>query len=255
MQKESVATQKWNVATVFLRRSPVNSFNIPFTLELTHTLKELEDSGSVDAVIIKSLLPNVFSAGLDLHELYGVSRDHLETFWWSVQDLWFQIYSSRLVTLSYINGHCLAAGTIIAAACDYRIACKGDYEIGVTAAKVGLVAPPWFLKMLARLMGERRTEHVLQVGRTFSPDEAVQIGLVDEVCSNKQTVDVCLQALSPYLSVSQESRRTMKQYFRAELVDGFDAMRLKDKDNFLDYVLKESVQKQLGVYIEQLKKK
>ena len=253
VKQEMVGTNKWNVATVFLKRSPVNSLNIPFTSQITHTLKEIENS-DVDAVIIKSLLPNVFSAGLDLHEMYGVSRDHLKEFWWIVQDLWFQIYSSRLVTLSYVSGHCLAAGTIIAAACDYRIACKGDYQIGVTAAKVGLVAPPWFLKMLSHLMGERRTEHVLQVGKTFSPDEAVQVGLVDEVCSDDQGSNACLQALSSYLSVSQQSRQTMKRYLRAELIDDFDSKRVKDRDNFLDYVMRDSVQEQLGIYIQQLKR-
>lgn len=110
----------------------MNSFNLSFTSQLTNTLKEIEDSGAADAIIIKSLLPNVFSAGLDLHELHGVSRDHLESFWSSVQELWLQIYSSKLVILSLINGHCLAAGTMIAAACDYRVACEGDYLIGVT---------------------------------------------------------------------------------------------------------------------------
>jgi 3,2-trans-enoyl-CoA isomerase len=233
----------------------VNSLNLPFTSLLHHTLKEIEDSGLVDAVIVESRLPNVFSAGLDLHELHGVSRDHLDRFWSSVQDLWLQLYSSRLVTLSYINGHCLAAGTIIAAACDYRIACEGDYQIGVTAAKVGLVAPPWFLKLLSHLMGERRAEHILQIGRTFSPEEAVQVGLVDNICSSGNGADACLQALNPFLSVSQESRQRMKQYFRAELIDSFNVKRFEDKEDFLDFVLKESVQEQLGVYIQQLNKK
>lgn len=253
VKQEKIGTRKWNLATVFLNRSPVNSLDIPFTSQLTHTLKEIEDSDNVDAVLIKSLLPSVFSAGLDLHELYEVPRDHLDLFWWNVQELWFQIYSSRLVTLSYINGHCLAAGTIIAAACDYRIACKGDYQIGVPAVKVGLVAPQWFLKMLSHLMGERQTDHVIQVGKTFSPDEAVQVGLVDEVCSDDQSSHACQKALSLYLSVSQESRQTMKRYLRADLIDGFEAKRIQDKENFLDYVMRDSVQKQLGIYIQQLK--
>lgn len=255
VEKETIAPQQWNVASVVLHRPPVNGFDIPFTRHLTKTLKEIENSGVVDAVIIKSALPNVFSAGLDLHELYGVSRGHLEAFWQSVQDLWFQVYSSKLVTLSFINGHCLAAGTIIAAACDYRVACEGDYSIGVTAAKVGLVAPPWFLTMLSHLMGKRRTEHALLTGKTFSPDEAVQVGLVDEICPTKLSDDACLQVLKPYLLVSQESRKTMKKYMRAELIENFNLMRESDMDNFVDYVMKVSVQEQLGSFIQRLKRK
>lgn len=242
------------VATLVLGRSPVNSLNIAFTLQLLKTLKEVEDSSVVDAIIFKSSLQNVFSAGLDLNELYGNSRDHLECFWEAVQNLWFLIYSSKLVTLSLINGHCLAAGTIIAAASDYRLAIEGNYSIGVTAAKVGLIAPPWFLVMLSHLMGRRRTEHALQTGHTFTPSEAVEVGLVDQVCSSELAQDICSEVLMPYLLVSQESRWTMKRFLRAELLDYFHLHRNEDRDYFVDYVMKESVQKQLGSYIQQLKK-
>lgn len=246
-----------SIATVVLHHKPVNSFNVSFTMELTQALKKIEDSNQVGAVIIKSSIPGVFSAGLDLNELHGTSRDHIEFFWQSVQEMWFQIYSSKLVFLSVINGHCLAAGTIIAAACDYRLGIEGKYSIGVTAAKVGLVAPPWFLQMLTHLMGRRVTEHALQIGLTFSPVEAVKVGLLDQVCSSDADVtdDTCLQILTPYLVVSQESRRTMKEYLRAELIHSFQRTRQSDMNDFVNYVMKSSVQKKLGDYIHQLKGK
>ena len=106
VERATIASQQWSVATVLLHRPPVNSIDSALALELTRTLKEIEDSGEAKAIIIKSSLPKIFSAGLDLHELYGVSRSHLEDFWKAVQDLWLQIYSSDLVTLSFINGHC-----------------------------------------------------------------------------------------------------------------------------------------------------
>lgn len=255
VQREQLTSSGSNIASVVLHHSPVNSFNVSFTVELTQTLKEIEDSKEVEAIIIKSSLPNIFSAGLDLHELYGTPRDHMETFWRSVQELWFQIYSSKLVTMSLINGHCLAAGTIIAAACDYRIGIEGRYSLGVTAAKIGLVAPPWFLTMLCHLMGRRTTEHALQTSHTFSPDEAARVGLIDEVCSEEVAHDTCMQVLSRYLAVSQESRSTMKQYLRAELVREFEQSRDSDTHQFVDYVMKSSVQSKLGDYIQTLKRK
>ncbi len=244
-----------SIATVSLNRLPVNSFNIPFTLELTKILGEIENSGDVNAVIIKSSLPNVFSAGLDLKELYDTPREHIESFWRVFQDLWFQVYSSKLVTLSVINGHCLAAGTVISAACDYRLGIKGRYTIGVPAAKVGLVAPPLFLATLSTLMGKRKTEHALQTGKTFSPTEAVDIGLIDQVCTAQEANKASLQVLAPYLSVCQLSRKTMKEYLRAELVANFEQMREKDMHNFVDYVMKDSVQKTLSNYIQKMKRK
>lgn len=167
---------KFSVASVSLNHPPVNSFNTPLTIAVTDALRDLEDSGKVDAIVIKSSVPNVFSAGLDLKELHGVSEKRLKEFWNHFQDLWLQLYSSKLTTVAAISGHCLAAGTILSSSCDYRVAVEGRYSLGVTAAKIGVIAPPWFLKMLTYLMGQRNTEMFLQQGRVFLRKMLVQLG-------------------------------------------------------------------------------
>lgn len=243
------------IATVSLHRSPVNSFNIPFSMEVTNILSEVEQSGEFDAIIIKSSLPKVFSAGLDLNELYNTPRQHMETFWHAFQNLWYQIYSSKLVTLALVSGHCLAAGTVIAAACDYRLGIEGNYAIGVPAARIGLVAPPWFLETLCNLMGVRKTEQALQIGKTFSPQEALHAGLLDQVCSAQEGSRTSLEVLAQYLSVCQESRGTMKQYLRAELLHKFERSRDQDMHDFVDHVTKVSVQEKLYSYIQEMRKR
>ena len=172
-----------------------------------------------------------------------------------MQDLWLQLYSSRLPTIAAINGHCLAGGTIIATACDYRVAVEGNYSIGVTAAKIGVIAPPWFLKMLTYVMGQRNTELALQQGRVFTPREAIGVGLVDKVCSRDMIDEECWTALEPFLTVSAESRATMKLSLRADLIDNFLRSREEDMNNFVDFILKDSVQNNLGKFMEQLKSK
>ena len=246
---------KYSVATMKLDRPPVNSFDVSFTEEFVKALKQIEESNQVDALILKSNNPNVFSSGLDLHDLFGQSRSHLESFWRHVQDLWFQLYSTKLPTIAAINGHCLAGGTIIAAACDYRVAVEGDYGMGVTAAKIGVVAPPWFLKMLVQIMGQRNTELALQLGRVFTPQEALAIGLVDKVCTKDGLDTECWKALEPFLHVSAESRATMKLSLRADLINDFLRSREVDMDKFVSFILRDSVQDNLGKYIEKLKSK
>ena len=247
--------KKYSVATVTLDRPPVNSFDIAFTDELTRALKVIEKSGEVDALILKSNNPTIFSSGLDLHDLFAQPRSHLELFWQHVQDLWLQLYSSRLPTIAAINGHCLAGGTILATACDYRVAAEGNYGIGVTAAKIGVIAPPWFLKMLTYVMGQRNTELALQQGRVFTPKEATSVGLVDKVCSKDMMDEECWKALEPFLTVSAESRATMKLSLRVDLIDNFLKSREEDMDNFVNFILKESVQNNLDKYMEQLRSK
>ncbi len=242
------------IATITLQHPPVNSFDVSFASELSSILKEIEHS-SADAMILKSSLPATFSAGLDLNVLHGISEDRLRLFWMHIQDIWYHLYASRLVKVAAINGHCLAAGTIIAAACDYRVAAQGQYVIGVTAARIGVVAPPWFLKMLTHLMGQRNTELFLQQGRVFLPDQALAVGLVDEVCSPEDLEERCYEALRPFLSVSQEARATMGFYLREELLERFLATRDQDMERFIEFMMRDSVQERMGKYIKHLKKK
>lgn len=242
------------VSVITINNPPVNSFNIPLTAELTNVLKEIENSNS-DGLIITSSLPKTFSAGLDLNDLYQKPKDHLSLFWSHVQNLWFQLYTSKLPTIAAISGHCLAGGVIIASACDYRVAVDSDYRIGVTAAKIGVVAPPWFLAMLTHLMGQRQTELALQCGHVFTPLDAKVVGLVDKVCPPEELEATSIEAIKPYLSVSKEARAVMKQSLRAELAEKFLQRKDKDREDFVSYMLRDSVQKNLKKYIDSIKAK
>ena len=157
--------------------------------------------------------------------------------------------------MAAINGHCLAGGTIIASSCDHRIAVKGDYSIGVTAAKVGVIAPTWFLKTLTYLMGQRQTELALQQGKVFTPEEARKIGLVDEVCVSDLLQPRCAEALQSYLETFREARAEMKLSLRADLIKEFLQSRDEDMNKFVSFVLQDSVQSQLRNYMKKLKSK
>ncbi len=246
---------KHSVVTVSLNKPPVNSFDLALTQQFNETLKSIHQSGDYDALVLASSISNVFSAGLDLAELYRPSKSNLEKFWREMQDMWFGLYSSKLPTIAAINGHCLAGGNIIAASCDYRVAVKGDYSMGVTAAKVGVIATPWFLKMLTLLIGQRMTELALQQGRVFSPDDALRIGFVDELCEIDDLKQQSFDALLPFLMVSQDSRSTMKLFLRSEPIESFKLSREKDMSTFVSFIMQDLVQERLEKYIQKLKLK
>lgn len=247
-----------NVALLRLNSPPVNAFNSSFLAELVTELKILNSgkTGGTQGLVITSALETVFSAGLDLNELTSSSESDLERYWNLCQEMWLQLYSSPLPIVSAINGHCLAAGTIIAASCDYRVASEGSYGIGVTAAKIGLFAPPWFQKMLVHLMGHRTTDLSLQQGQIFDPLTACKIGLVDKVCApTANVVTEAVDSLKPFMSVSTDSRVKMKLALRRAVIEEFTRERKEDCRAFVDHVGSPDVQKQLAQYIEKLKKK
>ena len=54
-------------------------------------------------VCVFQTLPKVFSAGLDIMDMYGKSPEHCGQFWKAVQEMWLKVYASNMVTIAAIN--------------------------------------------------------------------------------------------------------------------------------------------------------
>ncbi len=244
------------VAVIKLDNPPVNALTLPLLTQLSDKLKELNESSSVAGIVLASSLKGVFSAGIELNELYNPDTERLKLLSIALQNTWLGLYSSPHPTMAAINGHCLAGGTLLAAASDYRVGNGGKYKLGVTAARIGVVAPVWFQQTLVRIVGHRNTELMLTQAKLYLPSEALGIGLLDEVYDgNNDLVYHCIECLKPFIATSPASRRLMKQQLRAELVNEFLSCREKDSEDFVAFVSQTSVQKHLGEYIQKLKRK
>lgn len=255
VQLETRNVGEHEVAVVTLNNPPVNSFTLPLLNELNTNLRALNSSPSVKGLIFSSSSP-AFSAGIDFNELYQPNPARLKTFWTCIQRLWKLLYPSSLVTIAAINGHCLAGGTLLATSCDYRVAQQGKHTIGVPAVKIGMTAPYWFQKMLVGLIGQQRTEISTQQGTLYSPSEALDIGLVDEVYEGEDLLGHCLDTVLPrYLGVYEEARVRMKLALRGDLVEEFQRREKQEAEEFVQYLLQPSVQQQLKTYMNSLKRK
>ncbi len=255
LQLRDVEDTNKSVAVLKLANPPVNGLDLPLVIDLSKQLEELNRSDSINGIIIASDIPKIFSAGLELNELYNSNTDRLKQLWTHLQDVWFNLYSSPHPVIAAINGHCLAGGTILAAASDYRIGATGKYKLGVTAAKIGVIAPPWFQKTLVQVIGHRHTELMLTQSKIFSPTDAMNIGLLDELYDGDDIVSYCVSSLKPFLEVYQPSRALMKLQLRDGLIKEFLLNRDQDMDDFLAFVLQTSVQEKLGEHIKNLKRK
>ena len=259
MQLSTAKTEdkKYRVAILRLDNPPINGLDLPLVSDFSKKIAELNSSkSSVNGIVIASTIPRVFSAGIEFKELYNTDSSRLREFWAHLQNIFLQIYSSPHPTVAAINGHCLAGGTLIAASTDYRIGLSGSYKLGVTAARIGVVAPPWFQKTLVQVVGHRIAELMLTQGKTMGPDDALRIGLLDEVYSGgSDLVSYCVSSLRPFMETYPSSRIRMKRQLRGEVISELEASKKEDSDSFVDFVLEPSVQRRLKEYIEQLKKK
>jgi len=66
--------------------------------------------------------------------------------------------------------------------------------IGLNETQLGIVAPLHFREPLAVVVGRRHAERLLQLGSLVTPEQAVAMGLVDEVKGSAEEVETAAVA-------------------------------------------------------------
>ncbi len=99
-----------------------------------------------------------------------------------------QLHDMRKPTIAAINGAAAGAGLSLALACDLRI-CTRSAKITTAFAKVALSGDyggTWFL---TRLLGSAKARELYFLSPVLSADEALRIGLVNEVVDDSDFAD------------------------------------------------------------------
>eukprot|EP00644_Phytophthora_capsici_P013466 jgi/Phyca11/548597/estExt2_Genewise1Plus.C_PHYCAscaffold_290262 len=247
--------KKEKYAVVRLNRPPVNSLNTALIQELDATIKKLEDDKSVRGFILASSNQKVFSAGLDIMEMYQPQPTKITKFWTSLQDLYLRLYTTRLAAVAAIEGHSPAGGCLLAMCCDYRIMTSGKPMIGLNETQLGIVAPTWFRDTFVNTIGHREAEKMLGLGLQVDATKAKAIGLVDEAVSLEEVFPRAETAIGKWLAIPDMARVKTKMLLRQETADRLIATREKDLEAFTDFAQTDKVQKSLGMYLASLKKK
>ncbi|WP_375688766.1 enoyl-CoA hydratase [Pseudooceanicola sp. LIPI14-2-Ac024] len=91
-----------------------------------------------------------------------------------------KLYDLEKPLIAMIRGYCLGGGLAVAMGADFRIAAEGA-QFGVPAARMGIVYGYDGIKALVNLVGPGRAKQILYTARRYSAEEALQMGLVEEV--------------------------------------------------------------------------
>jgi enoyl-CoA hydratase len=162
-----------------IERPPANAINGEFLRALHAEAAAADEDESVRAVVVTGT-GRFFSAGLDLKELAGGGREVLATLG-GADDGIHRLWRVGKPTIAMVGGHALAGGAILMLACDFRIAARGGYRIGVTETALGLPLPNGAFQIARHGLAHGDARRVLLRAESFAPDEALAVGLVDEV--------------------------------------------------------------------------
>ncbi|XP_057366646.1 enoyl-CoA delta isomerase 1, mitochondrial-like [Daphnia carinata] len=247
--------EKQGYTVISMQKNPVNSLSLEMIQALSESLSELEKN-KCKGFILTSACPGIFSAGLDIREIYQPTEGRLKEFWSSLQTLWLQLYGSKMASVALINGHAPAGGCLLAVGCDSRVMVNGKSKIGLNETRLGIVAPFWFKDAFVNTIGVRQSERALQLGSLFSPEEAFKIGLVDRVLPDMESATAAAESeLKEFLQIPAMARYLSKMRIREAPLKGLLENRETDLNTFVHFATTDAVQKGLGIYLQSLAKK
>jgi len=177
--------------------SGANIFDAAMLNELNEHVDLIKRDQSLRGLIIQSAKKSIFVAGADLKTLLQQAQSgELRAFIAEGQRVFNRIAALKIPTVAAIHGACAGGGYEIALACDWRVA-SGDpaTRIGLPETTLGLV-PAWGgCTRLPRLIGAERATEVILNGKLHSAQEALKLGLVDEIAPSDQLIDLARKKL------------------------------------------------------------
>ena len=215
------------VATITLQRPEKrNAISFELIEDLMRALDEVAESDAI--VLIVTGAGRAFCSGMDLDNLKALlgrtPDENLQDSRTMVQ-LFRALYEFPKVTIAAVNGPAIAGGTGLALLCDFTLAVP-DARFGYTEVRIGFV-PAIVSTFLLRQVGEKQARDLLLTGRIFAADEALKLGLINEIVAAEHLMPRARELAGLLTENSASSLRATKQlltdHARMELNAHIDA--------------------------------
>ncbi|MEE8417641.1 MAG: enoyl-CoA hydratase-related protein [candidate division Zixibacteria bacterium] len=162
------------------RPTVLNALNDETIAELDHCFSVIAGDDGILCVILTGSGEKSFVAGADINELAVCDVISGRAKCDRGQALLFKIENLRQPVIAAINGFALGGGCEIALACDIRLASE-KAKIGQPEVSLGIIPGYGGTQRLSRLIGRGKASQMILTGDHIKAEEALRIGLVDEV--------------------------------------------------------------------------
>jgi 3,2-trans-enoyl-CoA isomerase len=242
------------LASITLDRGRSNPINHEMLTELIACVQDLEADKEVSGLILTGK-EGFFSSGIDLIEAYSYNELQIKTFWTDFMRMQTVLASFKKPMVAAISGHSPAGGCIMAICADYRVMAGGPYIIGLNEIPVGIIVPDSVFDVYSFWLGQRKAYQYLMEGKLLSVNEALEAGLIDEVCATENLLPAAETKARTYMKLNRTVWSQSKLNLRKALLTKLNA----DQTDTLDAMLKQwwapATRKGLELMIQQLQSK
>jgi len=157
---------------------PANTYTYEMMQQLDAAILRARMDEGVHVIVMRGAGEKFFSAGASIPMLAKVDPQFKYYFCLHANETLSRLEQTPKLVIAALNGHTVGGGLEIALACDIRIAKKEGGKIGLPEVNLGVLPGTGGTQRLSRAIGRARALELMATGRTFSFEEAIEIGLI-----------------------------------------------------------------------------
>ena len=197
------------LATIRLDRPPVNALSIALQGELKDAAEQVSADPEIRAVVIYGG-DRVFAAGADVKEMANRSYAEMADISRALHASFRAVAAIGKPVVAAINGFALGGGLELALCADFRVA--GQHaRFGVPEILLGVIPGLGGTQRLPRLIGPARAKNLIYTGRSVDAEEALRIGLVDQVVPDADVYDAASRLAEQFVPGPALALRAAKE--------------------------------------------
>jgi len=239
------------LAVLRLDKERGNAIDEPLVEALIGAVATLASDPGVRGILLASAHPKLFCPGLDLVALAEYDRPSMERFMGAFAMAVWALYGLPKPVVAAVSGAAVAGGCILALTADHRVLKRGA-PIGLNEVKLG-VPLPWSVTCLLRAtVHPTALARIALLGRNFRDEEAVAVGLADEVAEPAGFESSCLARLEEYAEKDEAAIASTKAWLREGVLAGMMAHEAERLGGFLDRWFSPETRDRIRATVESL---
>jgi len=181
------------------RPDKLNALNNLMLAELDECVKTIETSKDIFALIITGSGEKAFAAGADIAELQLSNQQTGKIFSEYGSYVFKRIEQLRIPVIAAINGFALGGGCELALACHIRFGSE-KAKLGQPEVNLGIIPGYGGTQRLPKVVGKAKAMELIISGNLVNAEEALRIGLLNQVYSAEELLDKAIEFVSVVLS-------------------------------------------------------
>ena len=169
------------VAVLTLSDPPANTYSYEMMRQLDDAILQARMDQEVHVILIRGEGDKFFCAGADINMLQNADPTFKYYFCLHANETLNRLEQTPKLVIAALNGHTVGGGLEVAMAADIRIAKSDGGKVGLPEVHLGVLPGTGGTQRLVRIVGKAKAIECMAEGKTFSMQEAQEMGLVQKL--------------------------------------------------------------------------